>query len=350
MRKLNLSTPTIIIWLGACLLIPSLSFWFYQMLNSPNILTSEKDRDTYIYIEPDWKFSPDFINYLDDRRIITNGLSFAFLSQVKGYQKNMHPGKYLMKKGWSNIQAIDYLKQGNQEPVKLTFNNIIEPSLLGDVICKGTRANPTDFDLLLKDSVFLDQYGFTPTTVLTMFLPDTYQVFWTNNSKDLFRRMNTEYKNFWNKDRLTKAKELNLTPIEVSILASIVYGESKNSLEQPKIAKIYLNRLDKNMRLEADPGWVYMRRKDTLNDPEKPTKLHKYRSVESPYNLYMNKGLPPGAINMPSKSAIDGVLNAANHEYIFIVSKGDGTGEHYFAKTLRQHNNNLQKYKRALNN
>lgn len=215
-------------------------------------------------------------------------------------------------------------------------------------MCKGALAKQEEFSQLLQDSSFLAEYGFNETTILTMFLPDTYQILWTNDAKDIFKRMNGEYKKFWNEERLEKAKKLNLTPTEVTILASIVYGESKNSVEQPRIARVYLNRLQKGMRLEADPGWVYMRRHDTLNDPEKPTKLHKYRNIDSPYNLYMHKGLPPGPINMPSKSAINGVLNAPLHDYIFIVSKGDGTGEHYFAKTLRQHNNNLQKYKRAI--
>jgi UPF0755 protein len=348
MKKINISSTTIVIWAAACLLAPSMSFWFYQIIKSPNVLIGDNVKDTYVYIQPDWKFSPTLINYLVDNKVVDDGLSFAFVAKLKDYQDHIKPGKYLMKKGWTNSEAIDYLKQGNQASVKLTFNNILEPTLLSEVMCKGTLANQSQFDSLLIDSTFLTNYGFTKTNVLTMFLPDTYQVLWTNEAKAIFKRMNTEYKNFWNDERLAKAKKLNLTPIEVSILASIVYGESKNSSEQPRIARVYLNRLEKNMRLEADPGWVYMRRHDTLNNPEDPTKLHKYRPIKSPYNLYMHKGLPPGPINMPSKSAINGVLNAPLHDYIFIVSKGDGTGNHFFAKTLRQHNNNLQKYKRAI--
>lgn len=348
MRKLNVSSKTVVVWAAICLLAPSMSFWFYQIIKSPNILIQDNDEDTYVYIQPDWKFNPTLLNYLVDNKIVDDGLSFAFVAKLKDYQDHIKPGKYLMKKGWTNSQAVDYLKRGNQAPVKLTFNNLVEPELLSEPMCKGTLAKQEEFNQLLQDSSFLAQYGFNETTILTMFLPDTYQILWTNDAKDIFKRMNGEYKKFWNEERLEKTKKLNLTPIEVSILASIVYGESKNRVEQPRIARVYLNRLQKGMRLEADPGWVYMRRHDTLNDPEKPTKLHKYRNIDSPYNLYMHKGLPPGPINMPSKSAINGVLNAPLHDYIFIVSKGDGTGEHYFAKTLRQHNNNLQKYKRAI--
>lgn len=348
MRKLNVSSKTVVVWAAICLLAPSMSFWFYQIIKSPNILIQDNDEDTYVYIQPDWKFNPTLLNYLVDNRIVDDGLSFAFVAKLKDYQDHIKPGKYLMKKGWTNSQAVDYLKRGNQAPVKLTFNNLVESELLSEPMCKGALAKQEEFSQLLQDSSFLAEYGFNETTILTMFLPDTYQILWTNDAKDIFKRMNGEYKKFWNEERLEKAKKLNLTPTEVTILASIVYGESKNSVEQPRIARVYLNRLQKGMRLEADPGWVYMRRHDTLNDPEKPTKLHKYRNIDSPYNLYMHKGLPPGPINMPSKSAINGVLNAPLHDYIFIVSKGDGTGEHYFAKTLRQHNNNLQKYKRAI--
>tara|TARA_B100000809_G_C15138332_1_gene531672 strand:- start:1480 stop:2535 length:1056 start_codon:yes stop_codon:yes gene_type:complete len=350
MRKLNVSSTTIVIWAAVCLLAPSMSFWFYQIIKSPNVLIGDNAKDTYVYIKPDWKFSPTLLNYLVDNKIIDDGLSFAFVAKLKDYQEHIKPGKYLMKKGWTNSEVIDYLKQGNQSPVKLTFNNILEPSLLGDVICKGTLANSTDFNLLLKDSTFLAEYGFTPSTILTMFLPDTYQVYWTNDAKDLFKRMNNEYKSFWNDERLDKAKKLNLTPIEVSILASIVYGESKNSLEQPKIARVYLNRLDQGIKLQADPTWAYIARNDTISSDKDKKRLHLYRNTDSPYNLYMYKGLTPGPINMPMKSAINGILDAPIHDYIFIVSKGDGTGEHYFAKTLKQHNNNLQKYKRALRN
>ena len=350
MTKLNVSSTTIVIWAAVCLLAPSMSFWFYQIIKSPNILIGDNTKDTYIYVQPDWKFNPTLLNHLVDNKIVDDGLSFAFVAKLKGYQDQIKPGKYLMRKGWTNSEAIDFLKQGNQSPIKLTFNNILEPELLADAICKGTLANRTDFSLLLKNSTFLANYGFTPETILTMFLPDTYQVYWTNDAKDLFERMNTEYNSFWNSERSTKAQELKLTPTQVCILASIVYGESKNSIEQPKIARVYLNRLAKGIKLQADPTWAYIARHDTISSEKDKKRLHLYRDVDSPYNLYKYKGLTPGPINMPMKSAINGVLNAPEHDYIFIVSKGDGTGEHYFAKTLREHNNNLQKYKRALRN
>jgi UPF0755 protein len=348
MRQLNLSSKTIIVWVAACILAPSISFWFYQIIKSPNILITDNAEDTYIYIQPNWKFSPTLLNYLVDNKVVDDGLSFAFVAKLKGYQEHIKPGKYLMKAGWTNSQAVDYLKQGNQAPVKLTFNNLLEPTQLSAPLCKGTLANQKEFDQLLLDSTFLAGYGFTTTNVLTMFLPDTYQVKWTNNATELFQRIYNEYKTFWNKERRAKAKQLNLTPIEASILASIVYGESKNRLEQPKIARVYLNRLQQGIKLQADPTWAYIARHDSISSEKDKKRLHLYRNTDSPYNLYMYKGLTPGPINMPMKSAINGVLDAPIHNYIFIVSKGDGTGQHYFANTLKQHNNNLQKYKRAL--
>lgn len=345
MRKISLGM--MIAFGFAVLVVPSLSFWVYQAWKSPNILNEKNAKETYIYIKPDWKFSPQLINYLTDNKVVVDGLSFAFIAKLKGYQENIKPGRYLMKPGWNNIEAVDYLRQGNQAPVNMTFNGVLDIEELPDLVCEGTLAKENDFLNLLTDSLSCAEKGFTSENIMTMFIPNTYQVYWTYDADKLFDKCYKEYNRYWNEGRLAKAKGLNLTPQEVYILASVVYGETKNEAEQPKVAQVYLNRLERKMKLEADPGWVYMRRKDPSNDPENPTKLHLYREVDSPANLYMHKGLPSFPLQMPSYSAIEAVLNPVKHDYIFIVSKGDGTG-HYFAKTNAQHEKNLSKYKAEL--
>ncbi len=324
------------------------SFWFYQAWKTPNVLTQKDARETYIYIKPHWKFSPQLINYLVDNKIVDNGLSFGFISKLKGYQENIKPGRYLIQPNWNNIQIVDHLRQGNQAPVNMTFNNVTSVDELPELICEGTVAKEDVFKEFLKDSTKCAEKGFTTDNIMTMFIPNTYQVYWTYDAKKLWDRCHKEYQRFWTQERRNKAKGLNLTPQEVYILASVVYGETKIKEEQPKIAQVYLNRLSKGMRLEADPGWVYMWRNDTTADHTQKPRLINYRNIDSPANLYMHKGLPPFPLQMPSYSAIEAVLNPVKHDYIFIVSKGDGTG-HYFAKTLAQHNRNIEKYRKIRN-
>jgi UPF0755 protein len=197
---------------------------------------------------------------------------------------------------------------------------------------------------LLNDSTYCDALGFTPETVLTMFLPNTYEMYWNIGEEKFVSKMKREYLNFWNSDRNAKAQALGLSPIEVSVLASIVEEESAVVDEYPMIAGLYLNRLSKGMPLQADPTVKF-----ALGDFGLRRILHKHLEVDSPYNTYKNIGLPPGPLRIPSIKAIDAVLNRVEHNYLYMCAKEDLSGTHNFAVTLAQHTANARRYQAALN-
>jgi UPF0755 protein len=177
-----------------------------------------------------------------------------------------------------------------------------------------------------------------------MFIPNTYQFFWNTDPKDFLNRMKREHDKFWTKERLEKAKKIGLTPEEVFTLASIVEKETLAKEEKPVIASVYLNRLKRDMLLQADPTVVY-----AAKDFGIQRVLNKHLKIDSPYNTYKNKGLPPGPICMPDVGTIDSVLNAKDTDYLFFCAKPNGHGRHAFAKTNRQHVNNANRYRKWLN-
>jgi len=198
---------------------------------------------------------------------------------------------------------------------------------------------------LLNNKDFITELGFKKETVLCLFLPNTYEFYWSTDAKQFILRMNDEYKKFWNETRTKKAKEVNLTPIEVSILASIVQAEQgRFNDEKPTIAGLYINRLTQGIALQSDPTLVY-----AAGDFSIKRVLNVHKEINSPYNTYMYAGLTPGPINLPEISSIDAVLNYEKHDYLFMCAKDDFSGYHYFAKTASQHNVYAQRYHAALN-
>ncbi|MDE5635479.1 MAG: endolytic transglycosylase MltG, partial [Muribaculaceae bacterium] len=179
---------------------------------------------------------------------------------------------------------------------------------------------------------------------IAIILPDTYQFYWTASARNVAESMYREWSRYWNDERLRKAGRLGLGPVEVSTLASIVEEESAKTDERPVIARLYLNRLSRGMKLQSDPTVKY-----AVGDPTLRRILNSHLKVESPYNTYIHDGLPPSPIRMVDKSTIDGVLNAPMHGYIYMCAKEDFSGYHNFAKTLSEHNANAARYHRALN-
>jgi UPF0755 protein len=198
---------------------------------------------------------------------------------------------------------------------------------------------------LLNNKDFLSDYGFSPFTVFSMFIPNTYEFYWNTSAEQFFKRMNKEYEKFWNKNRETKAKEIGLTKFKVVILASIVEQETQRVDESPIVAGVYMNRLKKGMRLQADPTVIY-----AVGDFSIKRLFKRHLDYDSPYNTYLYKGLPPGPISLPSISSVDGVLNYEKHNYIFFCAKEDFSGYHNFASTFSQHSIYARNYQRALNN
>jgi len=215
---------------------------------------------------------------------------------------------------------------------------------LAGKITDNLQADSAKFLALLNNDSLVNAYGFNQDNILSMFIPNTYEVYYTISEQRLFDKMYAEYKKFWNDERKQKAEALGLSPTEVSALASIVQAESIQPDERPKIAEVYLNRLERNMRLQADPALVY-----AVGDFTIKRVLNIHKDVDSPYNLYRYKGLPPGPINLPEIESIDAVLNPDDHNYIYFCAKPDFSGYHAFATNLIEHNNNARVYQNALN-
>lgn len=321
--------------------LSSFSFYFWQVITAPNILVDQESR--FFYIQPDATFK-DVQNMLYNQKYVNDLVAFSFLAKLMDYDKYVKPGRYLLEANMSNRDAIRYLRSGKQEPVNITFNNVRLLEDLPPKICANIHLDPETFMTKLEDSTLIARYGFNDHTFKCMFIPNTYQVFWTITADELAERMYYEYNQFWNNERKVKADSIGLSPIEVSILASIVQAECKMTDEAPVIAGLYLNRLKKNYLLQADPALVYASGDFTITRV-----LNKHKEIDSPYNTYKYLGLPPGPINAPEIRYLDAVLNHAEHNYLYMCAKEDFSGYHNFSTNLEQHLVYARRYQRALN-
>ena len=275
--------------------------------------------------------------------------NFIKAAKKKGYTNNIKSGKYLIKKGSSNNDIINNLRI-NRLTVKVVFNNQERLEDLASRVSKQIMADSISLIKSFLDSDFLNKKGFNSLNALSMYIPNTYDLYWDVSPEKFRDRMWNEYNSFWTKDLEIKAKKINLSKIEVYILASIVQKESSKEIEKSKIAAVYLNRIKRNMKLQADPTVIYAMKKES-NNFKKIIKrvLYKDLKIKSRYNTYYNKGLPPSPICMPDVSSIKAVLNPENHTYLYFVVDPQNPGFHLFSKDLVQHNKNKRKYTNWLN-
>lgn len=317
-----------------------LGYNYYQKIFGKAII-----EDAILYV-----YSSD--NLMDTKKKIEkfskNPETFLWVAAQKDFSKPKS-GRYLLKEGMSNNELVNMLRIGAQTPVKLSFNNQDTLEKLAGRI--ATQIEPDSITILtsLKDEEFLSKNNFTEKSVLQIFIPNSYEVYWNISAEKFREKMLVEYKRFWNKSRLQKAKSLNLTKEEVITLASIVQKETAKKVERPIVAGLYLNRLKKGWPLQADPTIIYCVKEVKGQDYVVKRVLTADLQINSPYNTYKYKGLPPTLISMPDISSIDGVLNAENHNYYYMCVNVDKLGYHTFAKTLAQHNRNAAKYHQWLN-
>lgn len=297
----------------------------------------------YLYIKTGSDFNDVYANIKSDN-VVKDSNSFYNAAQNMEYARKVKAGRYRLTKGMGNRAFINMLKAGNQEAVKISFQNVRLKHTLAGMVSKMIESDSSSISKLLDSTEFVQKYGFNTDNVYTMFIPNSYEIYWNTSAEKFFIRMHEEYVKFWNADRKVKAANINLTPIEVSILASIVDGEALNDKEMPRIAGLYMNRILKGMRLEADPTVIF-----AANDFTIRRVLNKHLRINSPYNTYLNTGLPPGPISMPSINAIDAVLGYEKHDYIYMCAKEDFSGYHNYASTLSQHLINAMKFQQALN-
>ena len=318
----------------------SFSFYAYQAVQTPNLLVEQPDK---VLLIPEGTTFAQLQKKLHDEDYVNDLLSFSVLAKLMKYDENIKPGRYLLRADMSNLSAIRLLRSGQQTPVNVTFNNVRLKHELAERLCENLQADAAEFEALLNDASVVSRYGFTTENVLCLFLPNTYEFFWTTTAPELLERMAREYEKFWTVERRQQADSLGMTPVEVSVLASIVESETNKPDEAPVVAGLYLNRLDRNIALEADPTLVFAAQDFTIKRV-----LNKHKEIDSPYNTYKYPGLPPGPIRIPSIGAVQAVLNHQDHNYIFMCAREDFSGYHNFATNLRAHNANARRYQRAL--
>ena len=316
------------------------SVYIYQMLYSPNFLINQPSKTIIIEENTDFK---KLTNLLIKDTILNDVLSFSFLSKLMEYRDNIRYGAYRIKSNMSNLEVISMLRSGNQTPISITFAYARKMDDLAGSLTKNIKLSKKEFLNHINQNID-NLFGFNENNIIGMFLPDTYEVYWDISSQKLIEKMYKEYNKFWDNERNEKLKKIGLNKKEVSVLASIVASETNKLDEADRIAGVYINRLRKNMLLQADPTLVY-----AANDYSIKRVLNKHKKIQSPYNTYINKGLPPGPIRLTPKNYIDAVLNYEEHKYLFFCAKDDFSGYHEFARTLTQHNKNARKFQRALN-
>lgn len=307
--------------------------------------TKFTENEVYVYV-------PTGANYETVKELITpyvkNMDRFEMVANKRSYPENLKPGRFLFKNGMNSYDLVKALRQNL--PVNLAFNNQERLENFAGRVGSQIEADSLSLLISFKDSIFLKENGFTNENVLTMFIPNTYQLYW-NTSADKFRdKMIKEYRNFWNKERIEKAAKQGLTPIEATILASIVHKESVKKDERPRIAGAYLNRLRAQMPLQADPTVIFAI-KNKSNDFNQVIKRVFFNDLKiaSSYNTYANLGLPPGPIAMPDITALDAVLNPEKNNYIYFCASVERFGYHEFAATYEEHTKNAKKYSDWIN-
>ena len=313
-------------------------YLLYREIFSDN--TNFSDSEKFVHI-------PTNSNFEDVKKIMIPYVKdmerFEKVADKKSYPTNIFAGQFLLKKGMNSNDIIKALRVN--VPVKLAFNNQERLEDFAGRIGSQIEADSTSLMNAFLDKKFLEENGFNENNVLSVFIPNSYEFFWNTTAEKFRDRMTKEYRNFWTAERLAKAEKLELTPLEVSVVASIVHKETVKTDERPRVAGVYLNRLKDGMKLEADPTVIYAVKLKS-NDFDQVIKrvLFKDLETDSKYNTYMYAGVPPGPIAMPDISALDAVLNPEQHNYIYFCASVTNFGYHEFAVTPAQHEVNRQKY------
>ncbi|MCU0455765.1 MAG: endolytic transglycosylase MltG [Bacteroidales bacterium] len=333
----------ILVIIAFLILLAAAAFCYaaYRMMLGPNMKSREGKAVLYI---PEGSSFSQVLDTINEHLTVSNPEAFKWLAAKKNYTTRIKPGKYVVENDISYNGLINLLRSGQQTPVNVTFNNIRTLNELAGRVGKQISADSAGLADFFSDPANYVKDGFKKETLISVFIPDTYQMYWNTGPEDFYKRMLREYNTFWNEERAGKATGKNLTRTEVSTLASIIDEEVRFADEMPRIAGVYLNRLRRGIPLQADPTIKF-----AMNDPSISRVLKAYLDIDSPYNTYRYRGLPPGPISCPSVEAIDAVLNAEMHDYLYFAARADFSGYHNFTRTLSEHNRYAAEYQRELN-
>lgn len=325
--------------LGVGIALLAIAVFVYWKAFSANTKFSEKEK--YIYV-PTGSTYEDVLQLLSAE--VNDIENFKFIAGIRSYDKNVFPGRFLLKNGMGSFAIVSALR--HNEPLQLSFNNQETIEKLVSRLATQLEADSLSLMQSFKEPIFLKDNGFNDETILAMFIPNTYEVKWNIAPNDFRDKMAKEFKKFWNEDRIAKAKAIDMTPVEVMTLAAIVHKETVKPDERPRVAGVYLNRLRTEMPLQADPTIIFALRKQANNQDLVIKRVFEGDlRVNSPYNTYVHLGLPPGPVAMPDISAIDAVLNAEKHNYIYFCASVERFGYHEFAATFAEHGVWAKKYR-----
>jgi UPF0755 protein len=325
----------------AAIIICAVILLIYSILFGYNVKPSNQKANLYI---PSGSTYIQVLDTLTANLDIKNYKIFGWIAAKKRYPDLIKSGRYVIDREITYNGLINLLRSGNQTPVKVTFNNVRYLTDLARKVGGQIEADSAELIEFLKNPENYSNDGFTREDVISVFIPNTYEFFWNTDAKGFYERMHKEYSRFWNDERLNKAKALNLSQTEVSILASIIDDEVTKADEKPRIAGVYLNRIRRRIPLQACPTIKF-----ALNDFSITRVLNEHLTVNSPYNTYKYRGFPPGPIGCPTIEGIEAVLNAENHDYLYFAAKADFSGYHNFSRTLSEHNRYAAEYQRELN-
>lgn len=316
---------------------------YYNNFVAINIDTGGKE--TYLYI-PKNASTDEVVKLLSELQVFKDSASFAWLAEQKNYRgKNIVPGKYQIEDQQSNNELINHLRAGNGRlDAAITFNQVRDLQQLSAAISKEIELDSTEVYSWLTNKDSIAQFGLNENTIIALFIPNTYYVDWDVSAPQLMRRFFKEYKAFWNEERRALLKKINLSREEVMTMASIVYWETKIPKDMKTIAGVYMNRIRIGIPLQADPTLIF-----AAGDYSIRRVLDVHKEIDSPYNTYKYRGLPPGPIIIPPIICIDAVLNYEKHNYLYFVAKEDLSGESYFSSNYSQHLVYARRYQNALN-
>jgi UPF0755 protein len=331
-KKITLILAAIVI------LAAVISYSFYRKIYHKNVTET-----TSIYIPSNADFDK-LVSILEPH--LANVKSFIWVAEKKKYVNKIRAGKFRITEGMSNDMLINHLRGGKQETITLTFNNQDDFNKLAGRVAIQIEADSISLLNAMQDDAFLISNGFDRSTAIAMYIPNSYDFYWNTDAEKFRDKMLVEYQRFWNDSRIKKAKQQNLNPLQVTVLASIVQKETAVIEERRTVAGLYLNRLNEFWPLQADPTIIFALKQEYGQDKEYKRVLKKDLSIDSPYNTYANFGLPPGPIGMPDISSIEAVLNPEKHDYYYMCASVEKIGYHKFAKTLMEHNINAAEYQK----
>jgi UPF0755 protein len=320
------------------LLILIFAFVMWQIFG-PTIKNKDKK---FLYIKTNSSYN-DVKKRLKDNNIIKGDFWFDKIANYADYETNVKAGKYKISSGMSLYQLVKMLRSGRQVPVNLVITKLRTKEDLAKKIASIFETDSLTVINFLSNNDSLARFDVDSNTVMTDVIPNTYTYTWTTRIPAIFKKLDAEKEKFWNETRLEKAKKLGLTPTQVYILASLVEEETNKQEDKGKIASVYRNRLKKGMRLAADPTVKF-----AMKDFSLKRIYHKHLEFNSPYNTYLNAGLPPGPICTPSIKTIDAVLDSPETDYLFFVARPDFSGFSEFATTYQQHLVYAKQYQQAL--